>query len=349
MGSELTLVVPTHNRHTFLSRVLEYFSSAQFPILVADSSEYLFPEECRFGIGYFHYSGSLFVTKLVDVFEKVKTTYVVICADDDFIVPESLERCVRFLNHNPGYSSVQGQYVTYRNSGRIPMRPAYTHAIGLDTAADSPAERLKTQFGRYMHQSYSVHRTDTLKTFFQDMRSINLVNPTNLLEIGIAMYGAIRGGHKVLPIFYGAREVIRTSYGSTTDDLERIVSSESHRDEYAAFRGAAARFLASTHNMGMTEANRIISDTMEIYLSWDRDARRSLSGLIARAKRGLEGLIPALTGKDRADKIADAMDAIVSEIISHRFKGIPGLPIGDAEAKAQWETMKALIKRHKAR
>ena len=54
------------------------------------------------------YTPGLFFTKKVEVvLDKVKTPYLLMCADDDFIIPKSILQCVSFLEENKDYVIAQ--------------------------------------------------------------------------------------------------------------------------------------------------------------------------------------------------------------------------------------------------
>ena len=42
--------------------------------------------------------------------ELSQSDLAVLCADDDFLVPSGLEKCIKFALDNPEYSCVHGQY-----------------------------------------------------------------------------------------------------------------------------------------------------------------------------------------------------------------------------------------------
>ncbi len=51
----------------------------------------------------------------------MRTPFVVMCADDDFITREGLAASVDFLNKHPGYAFSQGYAYTYQFFGRRPV------------------------------------------------------------------------------------------------------------------------------------------------------------------------------------------------------------------------------------
>lgn len=126
---KLTLVIPTYNRNYYLSRCLWYH--AHFPfgqIIVADSS----PEEKKvvnretvvkirdtFGanILYLEYEpetetfGEDIYRKWADAVQHVKTEFVKICTDREFILPEVVSDCILFLDAHSDYATTDGKSV----------------------------------------------------------------------------------------------------------------------------------------------------------------------------------------------------------------------------------------------
>ena len=110
---KVTLIIPTYNRHNYLTRILDYYSNVNLRILVADSSQNEYPFKNTYQIDYFHYPNYMPSKKLADIIQKVKTPYVFMCADDDFIIPRAIEKCIKFLDKNSDYSSAQGIYFSF--------------------------------------------------------------------------------------------------------------------------------------------------------------------------------------------------------------------------------------------
>ncbi|KKL68331.1 hypothetical protein LCGC14_2126020, partial [marine sediment metagenome] len=100
MFDKISLIIPTHNRHQYLTRVLDYYNGINLKILVADSSQKEYPFKNKYDIDYFHYPNYIPHKKLADIIQEVKTPYVFMCADDDFIIPKAIEKCIKFLDNN---------------------------------------------------------------------------------------------------------------------------------------------------------------------------------------------------------------------------------------------------------
>ena len=53
------------------------------------------------------------IEKIATGLKKVNTSFCVLCADDDFLIPDGLRKCLHFLSNNPGYISAHGRYINH--------------------------------------------------------------------------------------------------------------------------------------------------------------------------------------------------------------------------------------------
>jgi len=116
MLNNLTLIIATKNRHAYLERILNYYAGKGINLWVADATVKRYPKKLPDGnFSYFHYPDVHYTTKLNDLSKKITTRYSLLCADDDFIIPESIEKIIDFLDNNPDYNSAQGHYISFYN------------------------------------------------------------------------------------------------------------------------------------------------------------------------------------------------------------------------------------------
>lgn len=142
---KLTLVIPTYNRNYYLSRCLWYH--AHFPfgeIIVADSSlndkrkinkDTIKEIVAQFNIKITHleydqtpgkYGEGIF-WKWGDGVQHVSTEYSQICTDKEFGIPTTQHKCIEFLESNPDFGAVDGEYyyVEKVKSGRYGLNKFY--------------------------------------------------------------------------------------------------------------------------------------------------------------------------------------------------------------------------------
>ena len=121
--------------------------------------------------------------KVKDAVSKVKTPYLVLTDDDDFILPEGLRSCVKFLSDNPDYVSCGGRLATF--SLRPNPNATYgeavefiLHPLANSKDSETALERVEKHFRSYDVTCYDVHRTETLRTVYDEQ---NTFNPNDIL------------------------------------------------------------------------------------------------------------------------------------------------------------------------
>ena len=261
MLDKITLIIPTHNRHHYLTRILEYYSDINLKILVADSSqnEYIFKD--KYQIDYFHYPNYMPQKKLADIIQKVKTPYVFMCADDDFIIPNSIEKCIKFLESNSDYSSAQGIYFRFIYGKKNTMFSLmYTSKINYDLNENSVEKRLKRCMKNYMQMVYCVNRTENLKDIF----NLPSVDDFTMDELIICVISVINGKHKILSIPYGVREVIKGSAGNTTKRLYLKFRDQEKIDSFNKFIDILSIYYSKKSGISIEKAKKFVKRVIEL-------------------------------------------------------------------------------------
>jgi len=112
----LTIITPTFNRSDFLIRLLNYLSHTHYKhrIAIGDSSNAFHVERTketikkigkRLDIIYTQYPGLSCHGAQEKLIQLVDTPYIVSLPDDDFLVPNGLDKCIEFLENNGDYVS----------------------------------------------------------------------------------------------------------------------------------------------------------------------------------------------------------------------------------------------------
>ena len=208
MIDKITIIIPTENRHFLLDRSINYYSQFKnIHLIICDSSfdKYIFEKK---NIIYLHNPNATFSAKLLFALELVTTKYVVFCADDDFLVEESIYKAQNFLNENTNYVSVQGQYIMFSLDYKIvTFHPLYNN-LQYNIEDSLPCNRVVRSMRPYMHQFYSLFRTDVL---LQCMKVANKSIYISNVELSVNLVGMLFGKHKTMPIFWMARDANRYS------------------------------------------------------------------------------------------------------------------------------------------
>jgi glycosyltransferase domain-containing protein len=221
-SSDLTVVIITLNRSDLLARLLKHLADNHWksPIILADSSdgEHLINNKSIVG-GYggvllIHHVCYTSITplslKLAGAVSLVKSEYVVICADDDIIVPAIVIQSADFLSQNPGYSLCHGVYLSYLH--QVAADGSAKVVIVSDNISDSLEQgtasgRLMAQYHQYAATFYGVRRTESLSNILT--RTCQYLpggsDNGNFQEFIEASLTVIQGKVKRLPYLYCVR------------------------------------------------------------------------------------------------------------------------------------------------
>jgi glycosyltransferase domain-containing protein len=213
----LTVVIPTRNRPRYLARALGYYreTACPYPIVVCDSSTAdLKPDVAtavRGGgqnVDLMNLDYGLPINdKLVRTVEAVRSKYMVFAADDDFIVPDTIGRCVTFLDSHDDYTVAHGRAFTFKVAGSnvtgpiTSVRPYRQVASVLPT----PRARLVAHFHDWSTSFYSVQRTQNVREILQSFGALQ--NDITACEVYFYATNVIRGKAAALDCNYMYRQV----------------------------------------------------------------------------------------------------------------------------------------------
>lgn len=204
----LTLILLVHDNIEFPKRWIEYASFINLPykIFIADGgkttlfNDYINQnlDKLNLDIEFFKYDHeknfSDYYKKSNDILSKVKTTYVAICSDDDFVLPLGIEKTIKFLEENELYSSARGEMlgVFFQNY----LNKDYTYGEDykiLNSAKNSFSlkekscqRRLLTHLEHYQPTYYDIHRTTYLQFAYKKLLELN---PTSYILAEIITSG----------------------------------------------------------------------------------------------------------------------------------------------------------------
>jgi len=92
-----TLIVPTHNRHHYLKRSIAFFKDLEAYVIYCDSSLNPYIGLFKTNMKYVHVPGKQFAEKVLIALNCIRTDYVAMCADDDFILYSALYKGILAL------------------------------------------------------------------------------------------------------------------------------------------------------------------------------------------------------------------------------------------------------------
>ena len=276
MEHYVTLILILHNRHHNIDRLIDYYQDSAFPIIIADSSITKHQYKTYNSLHRHLYSpGVTFTRKIELVLKEVKTPFVVMCADDDFIVPEAIIECVEFLKKHPDYSVAQGTCIKfYKNSimnSNVDFGLLYP-IKSFDIELEEPFERLKMMFDQYRSVLYAVHRTELLQKAFNGASSI--ITNLYLNEYLTAVVPIFGGKYKELACLYQIREFAEDSDDKITDNIDIIFSVKKYKQERESFLNLLAQNASTILNEDINRIFKKVSNVLEQFAKSPQVAKK---------------------------------------------------------------------------
>lgn len=202
--NSFTLIIPTHNRHQYLKRSMEYFKDLQTHVIYCDSSSVKYEGELYPNVNYLHLPGENFAKKVLVALSGIKTNFVALCADDDFIIIDSLYKGLLFLEENKNYKTVVGKYISFKDKFDGDYYPLYQELpedVNFDTKKNA-----KVFFSNYYQILWAMYNKDVLIKAFEIINEANFHND-NFIELVIGTCVCQAGGIKFLKDIWGVREI----------------------------------------------------------------------------------------------------------------------------------------------
>ena len=268
MPGNVTIIIPTHFRHAYLARVLEQYAKSGIPVLVADSTDIPFEDAARYqNVTYYHCPEENFIDKLHAAIQTVKTTYVVMRADNRHAVPEAIAQCADFLADNPEYSICHGAYVAVERFGNtLSARPNYHEDDHKGLAGETPTARITEVWDKYIPAFYAVSHTESWKRVLDI--AVGGITNSNALEVLQSLLTAAEGKSKRLPVFYGAIQIAKRVSGKNVvyDGFEIVATNERYTAEYAYFIKAVTARLTELEPINQEEAKKRVENSVDHFL-----------------------------------------------------------------------------------
>lgn len=173
---DLTIIIIT-NRHNYLKRILDYYDKCGARIIVADGSNEKFYHKDDYDIDYFHMPNSEIMSRINSLLDEIKTEFVLLNADDDFFLIDTMKKCVDFLQDNKDFVCAMGRvfyFTYYKKENDIKYYlPKHNYCIEANTIKD----RVKLMRKNYLSNIYAIYRTDDLKKIIFGCLECGLKNP----------------------------------------------------------------------------------------------------------------------------------------------------------------------------
>lgn len=200
----ISMLMPTMNRSEFVIRLLNYYANFNFKhaIFIGDSSNQEEFEKTsqaiqslknKLKVEHFHYPNTNNYAVIEQLIEKVTTPYASFLPDDDFYVPESIEKCIDFLEKNPDYSCAWGKTIMFNLEkggayGRFHALSRGNPDLDYSVEGNDAMERLRFHTKNYASVFVGVCRTAMLKKALRNSTAICDSAKTKDMRWGTATY-----------------------------------------------------------------------------------------------------------------------------------------------------------------
>lgn len=169
-----------------------------------------------------------FLEKCASALKRIETPYVVLCDDDEFLMPNATLQAVDFLAEHIGFSvamAITASLHTHRE-GRCYALP------GRSVTSDSPVVRFRAVAKAQFTTLNSVQRTESLKRGFSEAaRFTNFDSAKALSETVISQSSVLHGRIQFLPIT-GCLKIVRERECRKTPYITDVDNHDQHFNRF---------------------------------------------------------------------------------------------------------------------
>jgi glycosyltransferase domain-containing protein len=279
---DVSIIIPTMNRPRLLLRLIRYYDGLRYSgkILIGDSSNpEIFQEVAtalrkfsgRLDIAHHHLPGKSVAAAVMEMNGHVKTSYVCLVADDDFVVPSTTKRCIEFLDAHPDYVAAHGAGVLINsvagNADTIADAGPYPQTVSEQSTASA---RLSQHLEAYSVTLFSVHRIEVWRKMFANTplpsTAPQACDKTFTDELLQCCLSVVYGKVKEVDGLYLIRQVHDERYLLPT--WFTWLNSERWYPSYAYFRTQLAQAMAVQDGISPENATNVVDTAFAAYLSW---------------------------------------------------------------------------------
>ena len=271
----LGIVIPTKDRSEFIIKQLVYYAETNCPysVYIGDSSgpahldqtlEAIEKLKGKLNVFHYHYPEADAPTAMKLLVESVKEKYSVYTGDDDYLVPNSLKKCVSFLEEHSEYSTVHGNSVMYTLSGNgaygdITAFGPYTLK---DSENDAAGQRLINYLKDYWVVEFSVRRTEDHLLACEQR---DIIKDSGFAEILTNALTIVLGKSKKLNCIYLTRQIHDQRYQSA-GGIDNWISTPKWLSAYRIFHQSLTELLRKNQQFSLKEAEKLTDEAFSEYL-----------------------------------------------------------------------------------
>ena len=213
----LTIVINTRNKPKLLSASLHYHASLNLSanLIVVDASDKDIFEFNEKNIAFFASKLSIGHIKPDDIrqfpsiiygLSKVSTNYTIVCGDDDFFVPKTLQKCINFLENNSDYSACMGEVLKISGEWNPLIKKwkiLNAHYLSPSSQEENkPSARLVAYANKLIVSSYAIHKTEVIRDAYEIAMNKSFERDNSLPELTLNCFMLINGKFKRIKGLY---------------------------------------------------------------------------------------------------------------------------------------------------
>jgi glycosyltransferase domain-containing protein len=229
----LTIIIPTHQRHSYFSRINEYFKNIKAFVIVIDSTEIIYNGKFSENIKYFHEPNKTFSEKILFSLLNSKTNYFALCADDDFVIFDTIYKGVKLLQENKSISTILGKSIAFHEN----FNGKYYHNNLDSTETLYLAQNsVKLFFNNYTQVLWGLYRREVLEKAFQIVLISNFQNE-NFIELVLGGICCNTGGIIILNDLLSVRELsAKVHWGDKNKSIVLQYFESPHHNDFKKFK-----------------------------------------------------------------------------------------------------------------
>jgi glycosyltransferase domain-containing protein len=201
--SDLTIIIPSYNRHDYVIRNMSFWSSTNATVHVLDGSDNKLEKHISYNfspnIHYHHYPVS-FAERISKASALINTKYAVLLGDDDMFLKTGLRSCIDELENNNQIISCIGRTMSFYCNNEILFGDLeYKEMENYEVSCNDPFQRMIFHMNPYCCSIlYSVTRSDHWKKA-ASLVSLSVFPDPGLVELQFELAICFLGKSKVIP------------------------------------------------------------------------------------------------------------------------------------------------------